>query len=443
MAGQTPSTLLRLPQAACNELPRLARDEIGACEGTTRIIFSKSTVARICAIILTNQLNKISKNFLSTKIKISYMEGERLSSSSQEKRAEVLGELAREFRQFQGLGASWVRVAAARIGMTATDMQVIDLLASTGPLTAGQLADLTGLTTGAITGMINRLEEAGHVRRAHDPSDGRKVIVQLVPGRDDMREIEPIFASFGAAWDDIVSRYDNEQLVFLLEFLKRSNAMSRQEIVRLREAPSGEEGAFSAPLGELESGRLIISTGISRLHVHADEAMNELYRARFEGPPPDVKTKEGIVTIRYPRHLGILDWRQCAADVMLSVAVPWGIVIKGGASEITADLGKINLSGLEVKGGLSTIRLELPIPEGVVPIRISGGASEVNVRRPAGVAARVHLKGWASELAFDGQSFSGMGNNVWLQSPDYAPPAPCYEIEVSNSASMVTITTFE
>lgn len=366
-----------------------------------------------------------------------------MSSSSQEKRAEVLGELAREFRQFQGLGASWIRAAAARIGMTATDMQVIDLLDSTGSLTAGQLADLTGLTTGAITGMINRLEEAGLVRRERDPGDGRRVIVQLVPSRDNTREVEPIFASLGAAWDDLVSRYDDEQLAFLLEFLKRSNAMSRQEIVRLREAPSGEEGAFSAPLGELESGRLVVSTGISRLHVHADEAMNELYRARFEGPLPDVKTKEGVVTIRYPRHLGILDWRKSAADVMLSVAVPWGIVIKGGASEITADLGKLNLTRLEVKGGLSTIRLELPVPSGVVPIRISGGASEVNVRRPAGVAARVHLKGWASEFVFDGQSFSGVGYDVWLQSPDYAAPAPCYDIEVANSASTITITTFE
>ena len=366
-----------------------------------------------------------------------------MSSDSQEKHAEVLGELAREFRQFQELGASWVRAAAAQIGMTATDMQVLDLLNSIGPLTAGQLADLTGLTTGAITGMINRLEEAGRVRRERDPSDGRKVIVQLVPDGDNTREVRSIFASLGAAWDDIVSRYDGEQLAFLLEFLKRSNAMSRQEIVRLREAPSGEEGAFSAPLGELEGGRLVVSTGVSRLHVHADEAMNELYRARFEGLLPDVKAKEGVVTIRYPRHLGILDWRQCAAEVMLSVAVPWWIVIKGGASEITADLGKVNLAGLEVKGGLSMIRLELPVPSDVVPIRISGGASEVTVRRPAGVAARVHLKGWASEFVFDGQSFSGVGNDVRLQSPDYAAPAPCYDIEVSNSASQVTITTFE
>src|SRR6266567_5000764 len=201
-----------------------------------------------------------------------------MSSSSQEKRTELLGELAQEFRQFNGLSASFFRAAAARIGMTVTDMQVIDVLNLTGPMTAGQLADLTGLTNGAITGMLNRLEEAGLVRRERDPSDGRRVIVRLVPDKDEMQKIDSIFDSLGDAWDEMASHYDDEQLAFLLEFLKRSNALSRKEIVRLREAPSGEEGIFSAPLGDLESGRLVVSSGISRLTLRTDDAMDELYQ---------------------------------------------------------------------------------------------------------------------------------------------------------------------
>src|SRR6266849_788444 len=129
------------------------------------------------------------------------MEEQKLSSGSQEKHAALLGELAQEFRQFNGLGASFFRAAAAKVGMTVTDMQVIDILDSTGPTTAGQLAELTGLTTGAITGMINRLEEAGLVRRERDPTDGRRVIVQLVPGKDEMHKVGPIFAAIGTAWD--------------------------------------------------------------------------------------------------------------------------------------------------------------------------------------------------------------------------------------------------
>ena len=166
-----------------------------------------------------------------------------MSSGSQDKRAEILGELGRELRQFNGLGASFFRAVAARIGMTVTDMQVIDILDSTGSTTAGHLADLTGLTTGAITGMINRLEEAGLVRRERDPNDGRRVIVRLAPGNSKLHEINAIFDTAGKAWDEIASQYDDERLTFLLEFLKRSNARSRQEIVRLREARRARRGS--------------------------------------------------------------------------------------------------------------------------------------------------------------------------------------------------------
>jgi DNA-binding MarR family transcriptional regulator len=368
------------------------------------------------------------------------MEEQTLSSGSQEKHAEVLEELARELRQFNGLGASFFRAAAARIGMTVTDMQVIDILDSTGPSTAGRLADLTGLTTGAITGMLNRLEEAGLVQRERDPNDGRRVIVRLERGKDDMHEIDPIFDSLGKAWNELASHYEDEQIAFLLEFLKRSNAMSRQEIVRLREAPAGEKGIFSAPLGDLKSGRLVVSSGISRLTLRTDDAMGELYQACFEGPVPDVKTRDEVVTIRYPRRLWIPGGEKRAAEVTLSVAIPWQIVIQGGASEITAELGSLDLAGLEVKGGGSLTRLELPAPSGEVPIRISGGASMITVRRPAGVAARAHLKGWASVFVFDDQTFSDVGNDVRLQSPGYEVAARRYDIEVASSASMVTIT---
>ena len=107
---------------------------------------------------------------------------------------------------------------------------------------------------------------------------------------------------------------------------------------------------------------------------------------------------------------------------------------------ISAELGKLDLAVLEIKGGLGMTRVELPVPSGVVPIRISGGASEITVRRPIGVRARVHLKGWASVFVFDDQTFSDLGNNVRLQSAGFDLAAPYYDIEVASSASMVTIT---
>ncbi|MGH2494480.1 MAG: MarR family winged helix-turn-helix transcriptional regulator [Ktedonobacteraceae bacterium] len=363
-----------------------------------------------------------------------------MSSGSQEKHAEVREGLTRELRQFTGLGASLFRAAAARIGIAVTDMQVMDILDLTGPSTAGQLADLTGLTTGAITRILDRLEEARLVRRERDPNDGRKVIVRLVSDKDEMHKVRSILDSIGKVWDEVASRYDDEQVAIFLEFLKHSNALSRQELVWLQEVQSDEGGIYSAPREDQESGQLVVSCGISRLGLRADDKMVELYQARFEGPLPKVKTKEGAVTIRYPRRLLGLGEKQGAAEVALSAAIPWRIVIQGGAAEVAAGLGGLDLAGLEITGGFSTIRLELPAPSGVVPIRIRGGASEIIVRRPVGVAARVYLKGWVSALVFDDQTFSGVGNNTRLQSPGFDPTAPCYDIEVTSYANMITIT---
>jgi len=362
-----------------------------------------------------------------------------MSSSSQEKHSDALVELVRELRQFTGLSASIFRAAAARMEMTVTDVQVLDILESLGPTTAGQLADLTGLTTGAITGMINRLEEAGFVNRERDPNDGRRVIVHLARDKS-AKEVGSIFTSLERSWNEIASQYNNEQIAFLLEFLRNSNAVTRNEIVRLREAPPGNEGIYSAPLGELSSAQLVFPSGTVRLALHAGNIEGSLYQARFEGPVPEVKVKDGIVTIRYPRRLWMPSKLQRSSEVTLSTAIPWQIVIQGGASEITADLTKLNLVALEVKGGVSMVRLDLPIPVGIVPILISGGASDVVVRRPRGVAARAHLKGWASTFIFDDQTFSSVGNDVRLQSQHYEADAPHYDIEVASSASMVTIT---
>ncbi len=363
-----------------------------------------------------------------------------MSSVSQEKHAELLVELDRELRQFTGLSASIFRAAAARVEMTVTDMQVLDILESVGPTTAGQLADLTGLTTGAITGMLNRLEEAGLVYRERDPNDGRRVIVHLAGDKSAKKEIGSIFTSLEKAWNDIVSHYNDEQLAFLLEFFKRSNAVSRNEIIRLREVPSGDEGIYSAPLGELSSAQLVFPSGTFRLALHAGDIKGALYQARFEGPVPDVKARDGVVTMRYPRRLWMPSKEQRRAEVTLNAAIAWQIVIQGGALEVTAELGGLNLASLVVKGGVSTIRLDLPMPSGVIPIHISGGASEITVHRPAGVAARAHLKGWASTFVFDDQTFGNVGNDLRLQSAGFDPTDPCYDIEVASSASMVTIT---
>lgn len=358
---------------------------------------------------------------------------------SQNKQAGVPGELVRELRQCYGLGASFFRAAAARIEMTDTDVHVLDILERTGEASAGQLADLMGLTTGTCTGILNRLEKAGQIHRDRDPNDGRRVIVRLATESEGRHVIGSLFAALGQAWEELAAHYDDEQRAVLLEFLTRGNALARQEIAWLREGEARSERLFSAPLADLERARLVFPAGVFRLTLHAGDEKGPLYQAHFEGTMPEVRTTDGAVTIRYPRRLWIPGREQRAAQITLNPAIPWQVMIQGGLYEAQAELTHLNLVSLEVKGGLRMVHLNLPLPTGQIPIQLSGGVSEVTIRRPTGVSARMHLKGWASELAFDEQTFSAVGNDVRLQSAGFDPTNPYYDIEVASSASKLTI----
>lgn len=361
-----------------------------------------------------------------------------MSSNSEDTSAVGAEAAARELRRFTGLSASLLRAAAARIGMTITDIQVIDILDGSGAATPGELAELTGLTTGAIAGMLNRLEESGLLRRDRDPTDGRRVIVQIDRTSDRWAEIEGTLQSMTLSWNKTVSEFDEEQTAVIAEFLRRSNAMSRAEMVRLRQTPKQGEEISSAPLEGARRGHLVVA-GATLLKIGVEREMTDLYQARFEGAAPVVKAREGVVSIRYPRKLSNLFGAQRSVAVTLGAKIPWQITVQGGAAVINAELAGLELLGFEAKGGASVVRLELPGAAAVVPVRLSGGASDIIIHRPSGVAVRAHLKGWASHFGLDGHTYDAVGNDVWLQSSDYDATGPSYTIEVASSASSISI----
>jgi DNA-binding MarR family transcriptional regulator len=194
-----------------------------------------------------------------------------MSMGSRKKQTALSEKLVHELRQCYGLGTSFFRAAAARIQMTDTDMQVIDILETSGEATAGELADLMGLSTGTFTAILKRLEKAGLVRRERDPNDGRRVIVRLAKGVDGGQEMGPLFASLGKAWEELADHYDDEHRAFLLEFLQRSNALAREEIALLRAVSADNEGVFSAPLAGLERAQLVVSSDSFGLNLRAED----------------------------------------------------------------------------------------------------------------------------------------------------------------------------
>ncbi len=154
-------------------------------------------------------------------------------SSDLPERAELLNALNQAGRELSTQTVMFHSAIAERLGLSATDHKALDILMKTGPITAGQLAEFTGLTTGAITGVIDRLEKIGFVRRERDPNDRRQVIVQPLQEKAEY-EIGPLFGSLSQAMTELYSRYSDQELAVILDCMTQSAKVLQKEITKLR-----------------------------------------------------------------------------------------------------------------------------------------------------------------------------------------------------------------
>ena len=137
--------------------------------------------------------------------------------------------LRRSGAAMQLLGAA----SAERIGINVTDLNCLNILALRGQMTAGELAKATGLTTASITGVLDRLEEAGFVRRERDAHDRRRVVVHLDATRG-LRDVAPVFAPVVEAWRAVATQYTDEQLTLILGFQAQLEQIMRDRLIELR-----------------------------------------------------------------------------------------------------------------------------------------------------------------------------------------------------------------
>lgn len=137
------------------------------------------------------------------------------------------------------------QTVADRLGIHVTDLRCLQRLGETGAATAGELVAATGLTTGAITRMLDRLERAGFVRREHDREDRRRVIVQPVPER--VAEIGPLYAGLARAYDSLVARYSDEELALFLDLFERLHQMTAEITAELRDQQGESSWPTPAP----------------------------------------------------------------------------------------------------------------------------------------------------------------------------------------------------
>ena len=151
------------------------------------------------------------------------------------KRRELLQELSRNLgRELSARTILFHQAIAERLGLNATDHKCLDIARRAEAMTAGELAGLTGLTTGAITGVIDRLERAGFVCRVRDANDRRRVVIQPIPER--ARDIAPLFESLDVAWRALCDGYSDRELALINRFMNDSILMLRGAAQNVRAA---------------------------------------------------------------------------------------------------------------------------------------------------------------------------------------------------------------
>ena len=149
------------------------------------------------------------------------------------KKSELVDELVREFRTSGNQDDAFDNLAAERLGVNETDLHCLNIVENAGGITAGKLAVLSGLTTGAVTGVIDRLEHRGFARRVPDPEDRRRVRVEVT--RAFYARADKIWGPVRADWGRALAKFSADELELITEFLRASNEVGRRHLDRVRQ----------------------------------------------------------------------------------------------------------------------------------------------------------------------------------------------------------------
>jgi DNA-binding MarR family transcriptional regulator len=343
-----------------------------------------------------------------------------------------VGEADRRFRA----------AAAAHLGLTHADFDAVQYLAEAGPVPAGRIAEAMGITSGAVTGLVDRLERAGWVERARHEVDRRQVVVQISAARRDVLDADRTLRErlLGEAVTDLDAGALLEAAA-LLDAAAGQLLVGAAELAPDRVAHDDEDTSDAgdrAPLGALERGRLRFTAGAPRLELRSAR-IKDLYRATFDGRRPVVTLDpNGEVTFQYKAFSWFLS-RDVAAHVTLTTAVPWSIEIRRGVTHLAADLRELQVTAIDITGGVTESELSLPRPRGTATLRVSGGASRLVVRRPTGSAVQISIRGGASNLVFDDQRLGAVGGTARLSTPGWDAATDRWSIELTGGSSDLSI----
>ena len=155
-------------------------------------------------------------------------------TTSQEGKQALAGRLMLALRRSSAAGVLHGQAVARRVGVNSTDLECLDLILMSGPSTAGEIARHTGLTSGAVTGLIDRLERLGLVERTADPADRRKVLVRV--REDRIGPIAQLYAPLEKAMQSLLAGYSREELKVLIDFAEKSGDLLQARVGELNDS---------------------------------------------------------------------------------------------------------------------------------------------------------------------------------------------------------------
>lgn len=141
---------------------------------------------------------------------------------------ELIGKLAQKVQELSTATVLFHQNVAQKLGLNPTDHKCLDLIMRNENMTAGDLAQMTGLTTGAITGVIDRLEKKGLVRRERDLKDRRKIVV-VANKEKAYQELAPYFSSLGNSMNELFKIYSVNELETIYDFVSKSIGILQKE----------------------------------------------------------------------------------------------------------------------------------------------------------------------------------------------------------------------
>ena len=142
--------------------------------------------------------------------------------------SQLLDSLEEQSRELSTRTVIFHHLIGERLGLNPTDHKCLDVIIRTRtPMTASQLAEETGLSTGAITGVVDRLEKAGYVKRKRDQNDRRLVFINPLLDKA-MVKLSPIFHPIKQASRNLYSKYSDEGLAIILDFVINCNKMTQE-----------------------------------------------------------------------------------------------------------------------------------------------------------------------------------------------------------------------